>query len=1204
MLGILPRRSRNDCSARRDDHTLDRMTGRCESALHANRTQFTTPLYGGNAFRRRALVKSSLIRIIGKLLMLPWLACIGLGQSASTGAIAGTATDPSGAVVVGVEITVTNDATGDVRTTSSSSSGTYFVPFLAPGHYTVKASKTGFKALVRSHVLVTVTETARVDLALEVGATTEVVTVSTEVPLINTVDSAEGSVTDGRSIESLPLASRNYTQIIGLSPGISSEVTDASTLGGGAGSQAAGPNGFSAHGGATNDNNYQINGTEANDLMGSGFLSGGVAVPNPDTIQEFKVQTGQYDASYGRNGGANVDLVTKSGSNQIHGSLFEFLRNDVLDANTYFLNQEHRPRGVFKQNQFGGSVGGPVVRDKLFYFGSYQGTRQRNGLAESTCASKLFLPPFTNDRSAAALGALFSGPTGGAIAPDGSNISPQALALLNQKLPNGNYVIPTPQTVTAVSNPTLAQLSTEGSSAFSIACPYTEDQFLVNVDYQQSDKSTLSGSFFFSNTKQITTLNTNPNIAGSAVPGSPSSVDNQYRVATLSHRYAISSNLVNQAVLGYHRLVGVLAQTEPFKFSDISVTAPAFDDPFPEIGIVGSFETGGLGQGINLAQNFYNFGDSLFWNRGAHSVHVGGGIERSQINQVGFHFLGGLQFPDYGQFLLGNGSLSLDVPGLFDRYYRTWDGNVYAQDNIKIARTFTLDLGFRYERLGDLSDNLGRNSSFDVAAADHTGEGSTAGYVVASNFTGTLPPGAERASNAAATRGLGQNTLGPRVGFSWQLPGNDRVVLRGGYGIYYSRTTGQPVFQELTSPPFGQIRIAQGTPSLPIPFSNPFPPAPVLPSFPTYSLATCPFGFFPLCVSFANVSINLKPPATQQYSLNAQVALAKDFALEIGYQGARGTRLLEFRNFNQASLASAAQPINGATTNTFFNVTTRTPVPGISTSAFQIESTGASWYNAMVVSLNKRFSKGLQFLASYTWSSDLATTQTSTTSTGTGGEAIGDQNNARERYGWDNFVRPQRLIASWVYQFPNITGANAFARKALGGWSVAGVMTVQSGQRLTATATNALNVLGTLSDRAPASAAGCGSKFVNSGSVQSKLNNYINKSCFDLANYPVVGDDGIATGFGNSGIGEIIGPDQNNWDFSVAKNTGIGEKLHVEFRADFFNAFNHPQFATPDVNLGEAAGPFGGALLNPAFGTITATSTNPRLLQFGLRLVF
>src|SRR5437588_124421 len=216
---------------------------------------------------------------------------------------------------------------------------------------------------------------------LQVGAVSEVVTVTTEAQLLDTVDSAEGVVTDGRAISALPLASRNYTQIIGLSPGVSSEVTDATALGRGTGSEAAADHGFSAHGSGTNDNNYQLNGVEVNDLMGSGALSGGGPVPNPDTNQEVKVQTGQYDASYGRNSGANVDLVTKSGSNQLHGTLFEFLRNDALNANDYFLNQQHEPRAALKQNQFGGSLGGHIVRDRLFYFGSYQGTRQRNGLA-------------------------------------------------------------------------------------------------------------------------------------------------------------------------------------------------------------------------------------------------------------------------------------------------------------------------------------------------------------------------------------------------------------------------------------------------------------------------------------------------------------------------------------------------------------------------------------------------------------------------------------------------------------------------------------------------------------------------------------------------------------------------------------------------------------------------------------------------------
>src|ERR1035438_5097573 len=451
--------------------------------------------------RGAGLMKSSIVQLVASLLiLLASLVPTSLAQSSSTGAITGTTIDPSGAIVVGVEITATNDANGDVRTTASTSGGGFFFPLWSPGSYTLKTSKAGFKELVRTGVLVTVTETVRANLQLQIGKVSETITVTGETELLKTEDSALGEVTNARAILSLPLASRNYTQIIGLSPGVSSEVTNATALGRGTGSDAAGANGFSAHGASTNDNNYQVNGVEVNDLMGSGSLSGGVAVPNPDSIQEFKVQTGQYDASYGRNAGANVDLVTKTGGNQVHGSLFEFFRNDDLNANTYFQNKNQQPRGVFKQNQFGGSLGGHIVKDKLFYFGSYQGTRQRNGLAPGLCASGVLSPPLTNDRSRPTLGALFSGPTEGGIAADGSNISDQAFALLNLKLPNGNYVIPTPQNVTLVSNPDLVQLSTEGQSSFSQSCPFTENQFLVDADYLQSAKSSLSASFLFSNT--------------------------------------------------------------------------------------------------------------------------------------------------------------------------------------------------------------------------------------------------------------------------------------------------------------------------------------------------------------------------------------------------------------------------------------------------------------------------------------------------------------------------------------------------------------------------------------------------------------------------------------------------------------------------------------------------------------------------------
>jgi 3-keto-disaccharide hydrolase/TonB-dependent Receptor Plug Domain len=291
-------------------------------------------------------------------------------------------------------------------------------------------------------------ETRTLNLELQVGTVSESVQVDASTQQLQTESSALGHVTNSEMVENLPLVTRNYTQIVGLSPGVAADVTNAGSLGRGGGSD--GSEAFVANGGSSMDNNFQMNGVEINDLQHSGFLSGGVAVPNPDTIQEFKVQTGQFDAAFGRNAGANVDVVTKGGSNQYHGTLFEFFRNEKLNANEYFRKLNDQPRQILRQNQFGFTFGGPIRKDKLFFFTSYQGTRQLNGV-DANCSSTISTPPLTNDRSAAALGALFAGQTGlfggTAILPDGSNIAPQALALLQRQLPDGSFLIPTPQRI-------------------------------------------------------------------------------------------------------------------------------------------------------------------------------------------------------------------------------------------------------------------------------------------------------------------------------------------------------------------------------------------------------------------------------------------------------------------------------------------------------------------------------------------------------------------------------------------------------------------------------------------------------------------------------------------------------------------------------------------------------------------------------------
>jgi hypothetical protein len=330
---------------------------------------------------------------------------------------------------------------------------------------------------------------------------------------------------------------------------------------------------------------------------------------------------------------------------------------------------------------------------------------------------------------------------------------------------------------------------------------------------------------------------------------------------------------------------------------------------------------------------------------------------------------------------------------------------------------------------------------------------------------------------------------------------------------------------------------------------------------------------------------NYRPPMVQEYSLGTQTQLTPSLVLEVGYSGARGLHLIDERSVNQAVLTSS---------NTVANIQQRVPYPGFSApQMLQIGSGGASWYNALLVSLNKRFSHGLQAQVSYTWSKDLSNTVGSTTGPN-GGQVIGDQNNLAKDYGPDNFVRPQRLVINYSYHLPKPHWNSTLAQQTLGGWSVQGVTTYQSGHYLSVLYTNAANVFGISSDRAQLSGTCTPGQYVTSGSITSKLNNYINKKCFTTP--PVVGTDGVATGFGNSGVGILRGPSEINFDFSLFKHFPLHklrDSADLEFRSEFFNIFNHPLFQDPDTNLSDAT-----------FGQITNTFGNPRIIQLALKLSF
>src|SRR5262245_27240630 len=401
----------------------------------------------GVCVREKKLVLSSIVILTVCVLSISSV----MAQTGSTAALTGRVSDPTGAVLPGVTITVTSNATNQSRMAVSAEDGVYRVPLLDPGSYKVKFSLPGFKTADVTEVTLAVTETAVLNRTLEVGAASEEVTVEANVGAIQTATSTLGTTVTGNAIGSLPLVSRNFTAVLGMSAGVAVAANNGSAFG-------KGTENMSVNGANPEKNNFQMDGVSINNAAGNNEandagLYTGIAVPNPDAIQEFKIQTSTYDASYGRNPGANVNVVTKGGSNEFHGSLFEFFRNEALNANDFFYNRDRRPgspdKQILRQNQFGGSIGGPVVKDKIFFFGSYQGTRQFNGVATQGSTSAT-LYPIPDNREAAdfaqRLGAAMSSFATRAgsipIAADGSNINPVAIALLRVKLPNGNYYIP------------------------------------------------------------------------------------------------------------------------------------------------------------------------------------------------------------------------------------------------------------------------------------------------------------------------------------------------------------------------------------------------------------------------------------------------------------------------------------------------------------------------------------------------------------------------------------------------------------------------------------------------------------------------------------------------------------------------------------------------------------------------------------------
>ena len=650
-------------------------------------------------------------------------------------------------------------------------------------------------------------------------------------------------------------------------------------------------------------------------------------------------------------------------------------------------------------------------------------------------------------------------------------------------------------------------LSQQGFSVFSDPCHFGENQFSANVDYLPRPSSKIAARFFLADDDQTVTFPGNGLNAAGNIRGFPSPSNTGFRVFSLAHTYAPGSGWLNEARLGFVRSVTHTEARTPFKWSDVGVAEGAMsrNNELPSLKILGSVSIAS-GFPRTMTQNSFVFSDGLSFVRGAHTVRLGGSITRLQNNPdlsgLG-SFVQFLSWPDFllGLSAVGNGTAfsnvfaSFDDFGLTNRQYRVWEGTAFAQDDYRMSKSLTLNIGLRYEHLGQFADRLGRNASFDISKANPNPPpgGSIAGYVVASNFRGDLPPGVLRANNTFGNDGAGQNTIVPRVGFALQpFARASGVVLRGGYGLYYSRLTGQAFYQNMLGAPFSQFRLnagpANANATFEAPFPQPFPTPQSFPFFPAYSPTTN--------TTIYSVASDLRPARIQQYSLNLQVEIHQGWLLEVGYVGTSGSHLLGQRSLNQALSASIDHPIRGTVENTLANIPLRVPVPGVpADSLYVMGSEGRSRYDGLEVSLEKRLSRGLQFLASYTFSKTLDTNGSDINAVSSGNALpLGDQNSASQRWGRASFDRTQRFVLSTTWMLPS--PRQKILQTVLGNWSLAAIATLQSGTALTIADTNSTNVFGISEDRAQLSGTCSRSQLVKEGPIESKLAGYFNASCF------------------------------------------------------------------------------------------------------------
>jgi len=1070
------------------------------------------------------------------------------------GTILGTVTDQSGALVSGATVKVKNVNTGLERTTQTTADGSYSVTELPLGTYTVTASQSGFQTSVTSDVAVDVAAERRVDIALKPGQVSEQVQVSGELlPQVETTSAELGGILTTDTIESLPVNGRDYTKLIFLNPGVAGSPDQISDSPGSYGL-------FSMNGSRGRSNNFLLDGTDMNDgyrnlpaINEAGVFGTPATILPIDAVAELRTLS-NYEAEYGRNSGAVVNIVTKSGTNDFHGTALEYFRSGKLGARNYF-NFEPDPQSPFNNNQFGGSLGGPIVKDKTFFYLDYEGQRENGAQAGTACVPD----PAVIAATEAAIGA--------------ANVSPVMTALLARN------PWPSPNIAGAASDATgCATNNLSTSTAFFNRV----DSMIAKIDHSFNPNNVLTGRYYFGDSNQAFPF---AQLAGGLLPGFDTVTPTRVQLLALSWVRVVNASQVNEARLGWNRFnEGFFPQDLSFLPSSIGLNTGvgAYDGGLPQIS-VGGFASIGATSSVPRSRidSNWHFLDNYSWKAGRHDIKFGYEFRRTTINHIIDHnFRGTLDFDDLTEFLEGTPVDGNQVIG--DSHRHTFQNNhgFFVQDSFRVTPRLTLNYGLRWDYFGVVGEKNNLFWTFDPA---NGGDNVPTGQLYDKDY----------------------NNFAPRIAFAYDLTGKAKSVVRGGWGLFYDAFS-QDIF-------LGHL-----------PWNCIFCPGPAYPGAGPQALATggavgqivsgqqVYTGYSPEGDFFA-ADPNLRTPYIQNFNLNFQQQVASKVVAEIGYVGSKGTKLFQFYDINQPTQAqiTAADLANGVIGY---------GVPRPYTNLFYIDqekSSANSIYHSLQASLRMTGWHGLTSTANFVWSHSIDTASDLEDFTPNQAQPQNSTNPAGDR-GNSSFDIRRRFTWNFGYQFPKMSGSMARLKN---GWGVDGVLNLQDGQpwHLNYEFEGDYSGAGEGFDRpdiiaTPQYSPGNPAEYLNLAAFAAPCtwNPNLDPGATDETNC-VPG----TRHFGTEGRNSLRGPSFKEFNFSVFKDTPITERVNLELRAEFFNLFNHPNFANPEMpnfiaDIGSpdaATGQHSGFFQIPATGDVGIGNPflgggGPRGIQFAAKISF